>query len=150
MALHNHLLIAELLSDVARSGARDVDPEARHPAANGKDEGDVEDGVERINPEIGKRARGGHVVGETTDGDGLAGVVDLLPLAKQVDEHVALEALVEELGDEVHMGDQRRLENDRNVGGVKELDGVGAFFDWKFNGKKNLVGDAVVSDFDGG
>ena len=41
-------------------------------------------------------------------------------------DHVRLETLVEELGEEVEVGDERRLQDDRHVRGVEELDRVGA------------------------
>merc|ERR1719161_2077370 len=80
--------------------------------------------MKRVHPEVRERTRGRHVISETSDGDGLAGVVDFLPLAEQIDEHVALEALVKKLGDEVHVGHQSGLKDNRNVGCVEELDGV--------------------------
>jgi len=124
VALHDHLLVAQLLGDVTRGGARDVNPHAGQRTAKAEHERDVEDGVKRINPQIAQAAGRRHVVGQTADGDGLTRVVDLLPLSEQVDEHVGLKALVEELRDEVHVGDERGLENDGDVGSVEQLDGV--------------------------
>ena len=51
--------------------------------------------------------------------------VILLPLSKEANNEVALELSVENLGEEVEVGDKSGLEDDGDVGGVKELDGVG-------------------------
>lgn len=47
-----------------------------------------------------------------------------LPFAQQLNQEVAAIALVEELGDEVEVGDKRALQDDGHVGGVEQLDGV--------------------------
>ena len=47
------------------------------------------------------------------------------PLSKETNEEVALELAVEHLGQEVQVGDEGGLEDDWDVGGVEELDGVG-------------------------
>lgn len=49
-----------------------------------------------------------------------------LPFAKQADNEVGTEALVEELGDEIQVGHQGRLQDDGHIAGVEQLDGVRA------------------------
>ena len=50
--------------------------------------------------------------------------VVLGPLAKETDEEVALELAVENLRQEVQVGDESSLQNDWDVGGVEQLDWV--------------------------
>ena len=47
------------------------------------------------------------------------------PRPQQVDQEVAAEARGEHLGDDVEVGDQGGLQDDGDVGGVEQLDGVG-------------------------
>ena len=49
-----------------------------------------------------------------------------LPLAEEADDEVGAKALVQQLGDEVQVGDQGGLQDDGHVAGVEQLDGVGA------------------------
>mmetsp|Transcript_12501 Transcript_12501/g.40927 ORF Transcript_12501/g.40927 Transcript_12501/m.40927 type:complete len:317 (-) Transcript_12501:796-1746(-) len=124
-ALHNHLLIAELLGDVARGRAGDLDPHGGEDGAGGEDEDEVEDGVEGVVGDFGEGPGGRDVVGEASDGDGrVARAFDLLPLADEADEEDAGIPVVEELGEEVEVGDEGRLEDDGHVRRVEELDGV--------------------------
>lgn len=46
------------------------------------------------------------------------------PSSKQINQKVATEACGKHLGDNVQVGDQGRLQDDGDVGGVEELDGV--------------------------
>ena len=47
-----------------------------------------------------------------------------LPASKQIDKHIAREATIQGLGDEEHVRHQGSVQNDGNVGGVEQLDGV--------------------------
>lgn len=47
------------------------------------------------------------------------------PSPKQVHQEIATETRGKHLGDDVQVGDQGRLQDDGNIGGVEELDGVG-------------------------
>ena len=51
--------------------------------------------------------------------------VVLLPLADEAHEEVASELAVQHLGEEVEVGNEGSLQDDRDVGGVEELDRVG-------------------------
>lgn len=46
------------------------------------------------------------------------------PSTKQINQEVATETCGEHLGDDVQVGDQGGLQDDGDVGGVEELDGV--------------------------
>jgi len=69
------------------------------------------------------------VIGETTDRSGSSVNVVLSPLSKTVDEEVVgLSILpVEDLGEEVEVGDKSSLQDDRDVRGIEQLDGVRHF-----------------------
>mmetsp|Transcript_14671 Transcript_14671/g.32200 ORF Transcript_14671/g.32200 Transcript_14671/m.32200 type:complete len:216 (+) Transcript_14671:50-697(+) len=123
---HHHLLVLELLGHIASRCSRDVDPCLGEERAGDEHESHIEDGVDRILPEIHEGVRGRDVVNNAAHWNGLACVVHLLPLAQKVDEHVGLEALVEELREEVEVGDERGLQDDGDVGGVEQLDGIRA------------------------
>ena len=62
------------------------------------------------------------VVGETSDWSRVSSHVKLLPFSEEAHEEVTLELSVENLGEEVQVGDESGLENDWDVGGVEELD----------------------------
>ena len=78
---------------------------------------------------------------------GLAGEVALLPLAEEVDEHVGLEALREQLGEEVQVGHERRLQDHRRVRRVEQLDRVPvaqqASWSPSYRDRRRFLGDLV-------
>jgi len=80
--------------------------------------------VEGVADHIDPLTRRRDVVSETTDGGGVASHVVILPLAQEANEEVALELAVKNLGKEVQVGDDSGLEDDGDVGGIEELDGV--------------------------
>mmetsp|Transcript_57425 Transcript_57425/g.128203 ORF Transcript_57425/g.128203 Transcript_57425/m.128203 type:complete len:393 (-) Transcript_57425:510-1688(-) len=128
VALHHHLLVAQLLGHVFCARARNLDPRLREERASDKDKHEVEDGVEGVLEDLRDRHWGREVVDETARWHGARGTHGLLvlPLAKHVDEEVVGVALVEQLREEVEVGDERRLQDDWHVGRVEELDRVGA------------------------
>lgn len=74
------------------------------------------------------------VVGQATDwgqGSRLGGKG---PFAKEGDEEVALEVFVHDEGDEVEEVDECEFEDDRDVGGVEQLDWVGLSDSSDFSG----------------
>mmetsp|Transcript_968 Transcript_968/g.2773 ORF Transcript_968/g.2773 Transcript_968/m.2773 type:complete len:207 (-) Transcript_968:935-1555(-) len=103
VALEGHLLVLELLSDVARGGPRDLDPELGEEPACREDEDEVEDCAERVGDGVGEGGGAGDVVGEAADGVDLGGAAVGVPAAEEVDEEVGGVALVEELGKEVEV-----------------------------------------------
>ena len=50
--------------------------------------------------------------------------VIVLPLTQKTHDEVASELLGQNLGKEVNVGDEGRLQNDRDVGGVEKLDWI--------------------------
>lgn len=124
----DHLLITELLGNIRGAGARDIDPSLGEQGASSQDEGQVEDGVEGIQQNLLQRARRRNVVSQSTNGDCLTsvGTLDLTPSTQEADEEVGGESLVQELRDEVQVGHEGRLQDDGDVAGVEQLDGVAA------------------------
>lgn len=47
------------------------------------------------------------------------------PSTEQINQEIATKACGEHLGDNIQVGYQGRLQDDGDVGGVEELDGVG-------------------------
>jgi hypothetical protein len=125
VSLHDHLVIAELLGDVAGRRARHFDPCLTEQSTCRQNESQVENSVEWIVNNFGKRTGWRNVVGDSTDGDLLSGsTVHILPLAQETDQHIGWSAVVQELGDEVQVGDKGGLKDDGHVGSVKELDRI--------------------------
>jgi hypothetical protein len=52
----------------------------------------------------------------------VTGHVVVLPLAEQADDEVAAEPLCKDLREEINIADERSLQDNRNIGGVEELD----------------------------
>lgn len=125
MAGHNHVLVLELLGDIAGGGARDLDPSLGQESAGSQHEGDVDDGVDGVQEGLSDAVGGRHVVGESTGGDHLVGALVRSPGSEDADEDVLGEAVEDHLGDHEHVGGQSRLQHDGHVGGVEQLDGVG-------------------------
>ena len=125
VTLHDHLRVAELLGNVAGGGAGHFDPGLGEEGTGREDEDEVEDGVEGVIDDLGQGGGRADVVGDATDGDHFAAFI-VLPLAEKTNEDVGRGTVVQELGDEVEVGNQGRLEDDGHVGGVEKLDGVGS------------------------
>jgi hypothetical protein len=126
VAFHDHVLVAQLLGNVARGRARHFDPGLTEQGATGQDERQVEDGTERIAQYRGQAPWWGNVVRQPTDGDALAlAALDVLPPSEQTDDDVGRVAFVQELRDEVQVGHQSGLQDDRHVAGVEQFDRVG-------------------------
>lgn len=129
VTLDDHVLIAELLSNIARRRARDLNPSLGEESASNEDEGEVEDSMERIIEDLSKGVRRRDIVSQTANWDRLTrtiAVVLLLPATEKLNNDVGGITLVQELGEEVQVGDESSLKDDRNVGGVEELDWVRA------------------------
>jgi len=122
------MLVAELLGNVLGGRARHLDPGLGEKTAGSEDERQVEDGVDGVVEDLGHRLGGRDVVRETANRHRVAssGSVDILPPSEKTDEEVARVTLVEKLGEEVDVRHESGLEDDGDVGGVEELDGVRA------------------------
>lgn len=123
-AVDGHLLVHEVGDNVAWCRARHLDPYTGKESAGAHDEGRVEDHVEGVLDHIDPLTRGRDIVGEAADGGGVASHVVVLPLAQEANEEVALELAVKNLGEEVQVGDDSGLEDDGDVRGIEQLDGV--------------------------
>jgi len=124
VALDDHLLLLELSRNVSGGRTRNFDPSLREEGASREHEGDIEDGVKRVGRYVGQRGRRGDVIHQTAGGNELAVTFAFLPATKELNEEVTTISLVQELRDEVEVGNQRRLQDDRHVGRVEELDGI--------------------------
>ena len=65
---------------------------------------------------------GRDIISETTNWDTVSSHFNILPLAKKSDKEESLEFSVEELGEEIEVGDQGSVEHDGDVGSVEQLD----------------------------
>uniref|UniRef100_A0A182F0P3 Uncharacterized protein n=1 Tax=Anopheles albimanus TaxID=7167 RepID=A0A182F0P3_ANOAL len=128
VAPHHHLLFLQLLGHVLGRAARHVDPRLGEERARSKHKDDVEDGMDRVGYDVTERFRWRQVVAETTDriGTGRATAANIGPHAEQVDEEVTVELDGQHLRNDVQVGYQGRLQNDRNIRGVEQLDRVAA------------------------
>lgn len=81
--------------------------------------------MEGVCHDIPVLARRRDIVGKTTDRRGVTLNVVVGPLSKETHEEVALELAVKHLGQEVQVGDEGGLQDDRDVGSVEEFDGIG-------------------------
>merc|ERR1719323_1635359 len=125
MSSHYHLLFSELLGNILGRASRHINPGLGEESAASEHEGDVEDGVDGVSQHRGQSLRRREVVAEAAHGVGAA-AASVGPDAEQVDEEVAGELDAEHLGDHVEIGDEGRLENDGNIGGVEQFDGITA------------------------
>jgi hypothetical protein len=137
-----------LLGDIASGGARDLDPNLREDGARKKHKGDIEECVEGVTNNVHKIAGRRDVVSETTNWGRVSSHVILLPFSEKVHEEVTAELLSENLREEVEVGDESSLEDDRNVGGVEELDGVWLLVSFHFAGRNGkLNAEALYHKF---
>eukprot|EP00618_Florenciella_parvula_P001379 CAMPEP_0119541236 /NCGR_PEP_ID=MMETSP1344-20130328/52833_1 /TAXON_ID=236787 /ORGANISM="Florenciella parvula, Strain CCMP2471" /LENGTH=535 /DNA_ID=CAMNT_0007585181 /DNA_START=198 /DNA_END=1803 /DNA_ORIENTATION=- len=122
VALHDHLLVAQLLGHVARRRARDLDPGLGEERARGEHEDNVDDRVDRVTDDLAEGVWRRDVVRQTVHRGRLPALV--LPHTEEAHEDVVRRAVVEELREEVEVRHERGLEDDRHVRGVEELDRV--------------------------
>lgn len=80
------------------------------------------------------------VIADAASGEAAIGSGGVGPCAENVDQDVSAKTSGQHLGDDVEIGDERRLEDDGNVGGVEELNWVGRVlaavaggFDWQID-----------------
>lgn len=125
MTSHDQTLVLELLGNVARAGAGNLDPGLGEDGTGSEHVGDVDEGVNRVDQSILHVQWWRHVVDKTRDGGQLAGSLLGLPHTEKTDEEVLAEAGREHLGDEEDVGGQGRLQHDGHVGGVEQAHGVG-------------------------
>lgn len=71
--------------------------------------------MDRVPLDVREVTRGRNVVGEATDGCGVASHVKFLPLADEANEEVASELAVEHLTEEVQVRNDSGLQNNWDV-----------------------------------
>ena len=81
--------------------------------------------MDRVRQHQAQCLRQRQVVAETANGVGAA-AAGVIPDTEQVDDEVAGELDGEHLRDHVEVGDEGTLQDDRDVAGVEQLDGVAA------------------------
>jgi len=112
-----------LLGDVSNRGARDFDPGLGEQGASTHHEDNVENSVDGVSEDREEISGGRNVIGETTNGDRVTTHFDILPLTEESNGKESYESSVEELGEEIEVGDQSSVEHDGDVGGIEQLDG---------------------------
>lgn len=117
-------MLSQVLEHISWAGAGDLNPGTGEDGAGNQDEGDVDDSVEGVAEDGHQTVGGRDVVHQTGDRVALAANGSLFPASEESDEHEAAELLVEELGEEEEVGDEGALQDDGDVGGVEQLDGV--------------------------
>jgi len=125
-AFDNHVLLHQLAHDIAGGRTGHINPYAREEGTGSHDKEAVEEPVEGISLQVKQVSGGRDVVSETANGGGVASHVVLLPFSEEAHENVSLELTVKHLGEEVEVGDEGGLEDNGDVRGVEELDGVGS------------------------
>jgi len=123
VSTHDHLLFPELLGHVLGGAAGHVDPRLGEERAGAEHEEDVEDGVYGIGQHRAQRFRRRQVVTQPSDGISSA-ASSVVPDSEEGHEEVATELNGHHLRDHVEIGHQRRLQDDRDVGSVEQLDGL--------------------------
>ena len=83
--------------------------------------------MDRISENINEVSGRGDVVGQSANRSRMSSHVNLFPLAEERNDKVALKLLIQNLGEEVEVGDKSGLQDDGDVAGVEKLDGVGLF-----------------------
>lgn len=119
-----HLLLEELLLNIFGWATRDLDPGLREQSTGHEDKGYIEDRMEGIREGVSELPGWWDIVGQTSNWYRLAIHLKLLPVTKKVDKEVSSELLGEHLREEEQIGDQCRLQDDWDVGGIEELDWV--------------------------
>lgn len=123
MAFNNHFAFLELAAHILGRLAWDVDPNAGEDSTAAHHEEWVQQEVDRIPLDVRKVTGWWNVVGEAANGCGITSHVEFLPLADELNEEIASELAVQDLTEEVQVGDDSCLQNDWDVGSVEELDG---------------------------
>lgn len=121
---HDKTLVLQLLGNVARAGAGNLNPGLGEESAGTEHVDDVGGGVDGVEESLLEVQGRGHVVDETGDGVQLRRAVLGLPDTEETDEEVLGEARVQHLADQEDVGRQGGLQHDGHVGGVEQADGV--------------------------
>lgn len=124
MTSHHETLVLELLGDVTRSGARNLNPGLGEEGASNKHESDVHGSVDRVKESLLEVQGWRHVVGNTRSSVELSRPLTRLPDSEKLDKDVVREAREQHLTDQEDVGAQSGLQHDGHVGGVEQTNGV--------------------------
>lgn len=124
MTGHDQALVLELLSNVTRSGAGNLNPGLGEESTGNEHKGNVDSGVNGVQESFLEVERRGHIVSDTGGSVELSRSLARLPDTQKTDQKVVRETGVEHLADQEDVGAEGRLEHDRHVGGVEQTDGV--------------------------
>lgn len=116
---HDHTLLLELLGDITRAGARNLDPGLGESGACNEHVGGEDGGVNGVEKSVGKVERRAHVVDQTAGGKNLGAALTSLPNTEHLDKKVVRKLVVEHLAEKEDVGGQSGLEHDRHVRGVE-------------------------------
>lgn len=116
-------MVLQLLGNILNGRARDFDPGLGEQSASTHHEDNVENGVDGVREDGEEISGGRNVISETTDGDRVTAHFDILPLAEKSDGEEVFESSVEELREEIEVGDQGGVEHDGDVGSIEQLNG---------------------------
>lgn len=124
MTSHHQTLVLELLGNVTRGGARNLNPGLGEEGTGNKHESDVHSSVNRVKESLLEVQGRRHVVGNTRSSVELRRSLTRLPDSEKLDEDVVREAREQHLADQEDVGAQSGLEHNGHVGGVEQANGV--------------------------
>ena len=125
MSLQYHLLVPQLFGHVPRGASADLNPGLREQSATQQYKGHIDHGVNGVAHQFAEVPGRRDVIGDASNGNRVA-PVHVLPLAQHAHQQEGLVPLVEYLREEVEVGHECGLQDNGDVGGVEELDRVGA------------------------
>lgn len=108
------------------SWSRDFDPGLWEQGTGNQNESNVEDCVEWISCNFKQVSGGRDIVSQSSDRDWMSSGFNILPLSEKSYEEVGFVSLVKDLWEEVKVGNEGGLEDDRDVWGVEKLNGIGS------------------------
>ena len=118
-AMTIHLLVLELLRDVTRARAGHLNPRLRKDRTCGHSERGVDQGMDGVEEGSAEGVGRQHVVRDARDSRALRRVLEGLSDTKQANKEVVGEAVGEHLGDDKHVGRERRFQHNGHVRGVE-------------------------------
>lgn len=121
---HHQTLVLELLGNVTRGGARNLNPGLGEEGTGNKHESDVHSSVNRVKESLLEVQGRRHVVGNTRSSVELGRSLTRFPDSEKLDEDVVREAREQHLADQEDVGAQSGLEHNGHVGGVEQANGI--------------------------
>ena len=126
MSSHNEPRVLQLLGDIARARARNLNPCSREDGTGSKHVGDIHNRVNGVQEGVTEIEGGRHVVHDTRDGRKLGGAFFSFPDTEHADEKVIRKTRVQHLADKEDIGRESGLQHDGHVGSVEEAHRVAA------------------------